>query len=147
MQKIVAVAMLLLVCSCGDPDPNYERLKKLDRNTQLSQFEKFSLDERFRLYNKIYRKSGHPHDVELSVGFRDKPRESLIRIIGELRHSDLEDFLRYLPVIYDIGRSDRIDICRPEYIGQLKEIISRYRLTNAQTEALKGLRFGRCELP
>jgi hypothetical protein len=146
MRKVVALA-LLLVSGCGEPDPNYDKLKKLDGGARLAQFETLPINERFRLYNKIYRKSGHPNDAELSVGFKDKPAEALNYIITDLRSSEFSDFLRYLPIIYNIGKRSGIDICRPEYIGQIKGILANYKLSTAQVKALEGLRFGRCELP
>lgn len=146
MRKIT-LALLLLVSGCGERDPNYEKLQKLDGSARLAQFEALPLDERFRLYNKIHNKSGHPHDVELSVGFQDRPREALNRIIADLKSSEFTDFLRYLPIIYNIGKRSSIDICRPEYIGQLKGILASYKLSAAQTKALDGLRFSRCQLP
>lgn len=147
MQKIIVTAFLLMVCACTERDSNYDSLIKLNGNSRLSQFEKHSLSERFRLYNKIYDKSGHPRDAELSIGFRDRPAESLNFIMNDLRSSDFTDFLRYLPIIYDIGKRTPVDICKPEYIDRLKEIISGYGLSSAQTEALRGLKFDRCELP
>jgi hypothetical protein len=143
----MALALLLLASGCGERDPNYEKLKQLDGSARLAQFETLPINERFRLYNKIHDKSGHPHDVELSVGFKDNPAEALNHIIADLKSSEFTDFLKYLPIIYDIGKRSSIDICRPEYIGQLKGILASYKLSTAQTKALEGLRFSRCELP
>jgi hypothetical protein len=147
MRKIIVLALFLVASGCGERDPNYENLKQLDGAARLAQFELLSLDERFRLYNKIYDKSGHPHDVELSVGFKDRPAESLNRIITDLNSSEFPDFLRYLPVIYNIGKRSDLDICTPRYIGKLKEILASYNLSPAQIKALNGLRFHRCQLP
>lgn len=147
MRKVIAIALLLLASGCGQRDPNYEKLQQLEGGARLAQFEALPLDERFRLYNKIHDKSGHPHDVELAVGFQDRPAESLNWIIDDLKSSDFTDFLKYLPIIYNIGKRSKIDICRPEYIGRIKSILASYKLSDAQTKALDGLRFSRCELP
>lgn len=147
MWKISVLVIPLLLSSCGKRDVNYDRITQLNGSARLSQFELLPIGERFRLYNKIHGKSGHPHDVELSVGFKDKPTETIKFIISDLKSSKFTDFLRYLPIIYDVGKRSGVDICRPEYIGQLKFILASYNLSAAQTKALEGLRFSRCQLP
>jgi hypothetical protein len=147
VRKVIALTLFLVVSGCGEPDPNYETLKQLDGSARLDQFKTFPINERLRLYNKVYRKSGHPHDSELSIGFRDNPDETLRRIIVDLRTSGFGDFMRYFHIIYDIGMHSRLDICRQEYIGSLKSILASYKLSAGQAKALEEVRFSRCQLP
>jgi len=119
----------------------------MNGDEQLRQFQKYPIAERFRLYNKVYNRSGHPHEAELSIGFRDRPKESINYVINDLEGSNFSDFLRYLPIIYDLGKRTSVDICGSNYITSLKKIIAGYHLSPKQLKALEGLRFDRCELP
>lgn len=146
-KKIAIITLILLMNGCNQNDLNYHNIQKLEGDARLAQFKTLPITERFRLYNKIYENSGHPHDIELSVGFQDKPADSLVTIINDLKFSKFSDFLRYLPIIYNIGKRSSVDICKPEYIGRLKSILMSYKLSNSQEEAISVLKFERCQLP
>ena len=150
MRKIIIALFLSVLCSCGDrdakPDANYGAVRSPGGVERLEKFKKFPLTERFRLYNKIYKNSGHPHDVELSFGFRDDPEDALNYIINDLHSSRYGDFLKYLPIIDILGNEPNVDICRRDRIQSLRTIIANYRLNEQELTILKGLRFNRCEL-
>jgi hypothetical protein len=150
MRTLITVTLsvlLTLVSGCTDQDSNFDEIQGLTGHEREETFRSYSLEERFRLYNKVYENSGHPHDVELATSFRDEPERSLEFIIEDLKTSNFTDFLRYLPIIYDVGKRSGTNICQPRYIGRLKAIISNYDLSAAQRGALKGLQFDGCELP
>lgn len=142
-----AISLLaLFTVSCEDADPNFSALQKQSGLAREEKFEKFSLLERFRLYNKIYENSRHPHDAELAVGFRDKPSESLKYIADDLRDSNFSDFLKYMPILYDLGQNTQVDVCHDIGFQDIQDTVRNYDLSTLQESAIAGLDFGGCKV-
>ncbi len=145
MRIPLALLSLLLLAGCYEKDPNYDQLASLGEDARLVKFRAFPLAERFRLYDKIYWKSGHPHDAELAEGFRDKPDKSMVYIIQKLQNSKLGDFDEYFPIIYDLDAETSVNVCESEYILPLRKIVSSYNPAKTGAD-FSQIKFKKCQL-
>lgn len=147
MWKLIAFnVVLFFLISCSDRDAHYESVVSKNGNERLIEFEKLEVDERMRVYRKIYENSGHPHDSELSIGFRDYPDEVMRLIIIDLNNSDIREFYMYLPVLYDIGKRANFDICEKNYIDPIRSAIVSYNLSSDHLRLFQQIKFDKCNL-
>jgi hypothetical protein len=148
MSKAIAISICALcVVGCTERDSNYETIKYLTGTERVNAFRKLPLSERFRIYKKLYKHSGDPPDAGLFTEFEDNPNGAIEYIINDLKSSKFTDFVRYGPIIYDVGTQTNVGICKSEYIVPLKKIIEGYHLSDVQLKAVGTFRFDRCTLP
>jgi len=144
--KIAAYLGLFLLFACGPVDNNFNNIENSIGSDKIKMFVAFPLDERFRLYNKVYNKRWRPHKTELAIGFRDQPERAISYIVNDLISSTFSDFIRYFPIIYDLSKNSHYNLCRGEYVLELRKIIHSYRLSNEQLNTLNGIHLGKCDL-
>jgi len=113
---------------------------------ELHRFQKLSISQRLKVYNARYDDSGHPRDVELAVGFRDKPGETFDVIVADLPPGDFGRFMRYWPIIYSISEVRGFNICRLRQFPLLEARTHSYRLDEQQLKAIGPVQFRGCTL-
>lgn len=151
LRKVVAaisISIAVIGCSDKSSDPNFNLIYSASDEEQVYIFRKLSLEERLRIYKKMYLISGHPKDSHLALyGFSDKPKETMYEIIKELKHSNFSEFMMYRHIIFYTARTNSYSLCEDHYaMDEIHRAIVRYSLNQSQIDALREVDYGGCRI-
>lgn len=131
MRSIVIVSALIVSACLGRAVPSMETAQS---NAALS-------ESRLDQYDRAYSRSGHPKvgPAEILTGMGRGPFDLIIA-----RIESLEDFDRYIRVIYEMDRSGDIDICSADNMNTL---VSKVKTIGGLPSTPYPVRFLNCYMP